>query len=118
MSCQLTDPGTNAVTGTPNTPFSLLAAPAGGFSEQTLLLSFFSPLQTTGLDQLLLFSCDGRVSPSEQPLRDRLKSLLMAGLQPAELDACKAEGARLTEAEALEFIAGRLLSGQLSASRP
>ena len=36
----------------------------------------------------------GNILSWEQPLRDRLMGLLEAGLPPAELEACRAEGAR------------------------
>ncbi|MEI9984788.1 MAG: hypothetical protein WDN69_17210 [Aliidongia sp.] len=44
---------------------------------------------------------------TERPLNDKLSGLLEAGLQPADLEAYKAEGAHWSEAEALEFAARR-----------
>lgn len=46
---------------------------------------------------------------SELPIHKRLLALLEAGLQPAEYEAWKSEGAPWSEAEAIDFVASRLI---------
>jgi hypothetical protein len=58
LSYQTTDPATNKVTGTALTPAALAAAPAGGFSAQTFVLSFASAAAITQTGQPLEFACD------------------------------------------------------------
>jgi hypothetical protein len=63
LTYQPTDPATNHPVGSPNTPVSIPAAPPGGASIQTFVLTFDStnPLDDAG--QPLVYSCDG-VAPA------------------------------------------------------
>jgi predicted ATPase/DNA-binding winged helix-turn-helix (wHTH) protein len=80
-------------------PWAVLGAVEGRLVEAAQLVGFIDA------ERARL----GRMQPpSEQPLRDRLMGLLEAGLQPAELEACRAEGARWSEAAAIEFTVARL----------
>ena len=47
--------------------------------------------------------------PAELPLHNRLMGILETGLSPTELESLQVEGARWSEAEAIEFAADRLL---------
>jgi DNA-binding beta-propeller fold protein YncE len=54
LTYQTTDPATNALTGSPNTPASI-----GANSAQSFLVSFLSPTAAEFLQQTLSYSCDG-----------------------------------------------------------
>ncbi|HEY2048134.1 MAG TPA: winged helix-turn-helix domain-containing protein [Caulobacteraceae bacterium] len=81
-------------------PWAVLGAVEGRLLEAAQLVGFIDA-ERARLGQA--------PAPSEQPLRDRLMGLLEAGLQPAELETCRAEGARWSEAEAIEFATAHLL---------
>ena len=51
---QTTDPATNALTGSPNTPVSI-----GANAAQTFVVTFLSPTAAEFLQQTLSYSCDG-----------------------------------------------------------
>ncbi len=56
---QTTDPATNALTGTANTPVSI-----GANAAQSFVVSFLSPTAAEFLQQTLSYSCDGTPSAS------------------------------------------------------
>jgi len=81
-------------------PWAVLTAVEGRFAEAAQLIGFADELrrrQGVGLWK------------SELPMHNRLMGILAAGLPPAELEALQAEGARWSEADAVEFAVARLL---------
>ncbi len=59
MNYQTTDPATNALTGTPNTPVTI----PGNGGIATFLLAFRDPDEVVGASVSLAFSCDGIPAP-------------------------------------------------------
>jgi DNA-binding beta-propeller fold protein YncE len=59
LAYQTTDPATNTLTGTLNTPVTIPAAPAGSVSAQSFVLSFSSFSTFSQAGQPLEFACDG-----------------------------------------------------------
>ena len=81
-------------------PWAVLAAVEGRLAEAAQLIGFVDALRER----------HGQVlQQSELPLHNRLMGILETGLPPAELESLQAEGARWSEAEAIEFAADRLL---------
>ncbi len=98
----LAEPGT----GSPVNCLRVWAALAGGegkILEAAQLLGFVdADLERHG--QVL--------DPAGLPLHNRLLAILEAGLSPAEFEALTAIGASWSDAEAIEFVANRLVRGR------
>jgi YVTN family beta-propeller protein len=67
LSFQTTDPATNALTGFPNAVVSLPAAPPGGYTAQTFVLTFSTQAAFEAVGQPLEFSCAGVAPASVVP---------------------------------------------------
>ena len=81
-------------------PWAVLAAVEGRLAEAAQLIGFVEALRARYGQAL---------DPAELPLHNRLMAILEAGLSPAELESLQAEGARWSEAEAIEFAVACLL---------
>jgi len=91
LDYQITDPRTNALSGAIDTPAAIPAAPAGGVSSQTFVLTFNSPTAFAQLNQPLEFTCDG-IGPAPVTFGVNTVDLLFSASPVPDVIALSATG--------------------------